>query len=265
MRWPALARHGGLAALLAAALAAALGATGPVAAETLRIVSGEFPPYATESRPDRGIALSIVRRAFELAGHQAEFHFRPWSRAQLETERGLWDASAHWGASAERRALFLLSDNLLSEEWVFLHRRETAFDWQHIDDLRPYLVGLTRDYTYTPEIWAAARSGRLRYANVINDLAGLKLLLAGRIDVLPMERHVACDLLTHHFPPEAADRLRAHPRPMTDQFTTHVIFPKDKPQSAQYLADFNRGLAKLRASAEYARLRANVNCPSTWG
>ena len=41
-----------------------------VQAATLQIATGELPPYATQSRPDQGIALHIVRRAFELSGHE---------------------------------------------------------------------------------------------------------------------------------------------------------------------------------------------------
>ncbi|WP_374437339.1 substrate-binding periplasmic protein [Inhella sp.] len=237
---------------------------GGCAAEALRIATGEFPPYATAGRTDQGIALSIVHRAFELGGHQVQFTFLPWSRAQLETERGHWDASAHWGASDERKAKFLLSDNLLTEQWVFLHRRAMKFDWSALEDLYPYVIGMTRDYTYTPELWAAARAGRLISSSVPNDLAGLKMLQAGRIDVLPLERNVACDLLVQHFDDAAAGQLAAHPRPMTDLFSTHVIFPKDKARSEQLRADFNRGLKKLRETPEYNKLRTNVRCPSSW-
>ena len=233
-------------------------------ADTLRLATGEFPPYATASRADQGVALSIVRRAFELGGHTVTFTFVPWSRAQLETATGHWDASAHWGASEERRAKFLLSDNLLNEQWVYLHRRAMPFDWHTTEDLYPYVVGMTRDYTYTPELWAAARSGRLISSSVPHDLSGLKMLQAGRIDILPLERNVACDLLVQHFDDAAAGQLAAHPKPMADKFSTHVIFPKDKPRSAQLVADFNRGLKALRDTPEYAKLKANVRCPSSW-
>jgi len=46
------------AALLSLACACA-----PAAAEVLRLATGQFAPYATQERPDQGIALDIVRRA----------------------------------------------------------------------------------------------------------------------------------------------------------------------------------------------------------
>lgn len=256
-------RQGRRALLAGLSLGLGLAWAGAAGASELRLATGEFPPYATASRADQGVALAIVRRAFELGGHRVSYTFLPWSRAQAETEAGKYDASAHWGASAERRERFLLSDNLLSEDWVLLHRRDMPLEWRQVEDLAPYRLAITRDYTYTPAFWAAVRGGRLKRVDYVpDDLAGLRVLVAQRVDLLPLERYVACDLLLAHFEPMVAAQVVAHPRAFIDSFTTHVLFPRGKPQSAALLADFNRGLKALRASGEHARLRADVNCPS---
>jgi len=266
--WPRICRgKRGRALALRWALAVGLAAlTGGVAAETsaLQIATGELPPYATQSRPDQGIALAIVRRAFELSGHKVEFHFRPWPRAQQETQQGQWDASAYWGASPARQRSFLLSDNVLTEQWVIIYRRELKLDWQELRQLRPYTLGVIREYTYTPEFWALLKSGELRSDSTPSDEAGLRKLLLGRIDAMPMERNVACDLLYRHFTPEQASRLQAHPRLLTESFTTHLILPLQAPRSAALLADFNQGLKKLKASGEYQTMLSKVQCPSSW-
>lgn len=237
---------------------------GAASADTVRIATGEFAPYASESRADKGVALNIVRRAFELAGHKVEFHFLPWSRAQLETKAGLWDASAHWGASAERRRDFLLSDNILTEQWQIVHRKSLALQWTQLSDLRPYTLGVIRDYTYTPEFWALIGSKALRSDNTPNDLAGLRKMIRGRIDAMPMERNVACDLLKHNFSVKEAEEFAVHPRLLTDSFTTHMILPPQLPRSLGLLSDFNRGLKALRDSGEHARLLQTVQCPPGW-
>lgn len=233
-------------------------------AASLRIATGELPPYATASRPDQGVALHIVRRAFELAGHEVSYHFLPWSRAQQETLAGLWDATAYWGASEQRRRDFLLSDNVLTEQWVLLHRRDTAVDWTKLADLQAWRIGVIRDYTYTPEFWSLVRAGTLKADYTPDDLLGLRKLLAGRIDIIPMERNVACDLLSVHFSAADAERLAAHPRLLTDAFTTHLLLPPKRAGSARLLEDFNRGLASLKASKEYAQILNSVRCPRTW-
>jgi len=260
--WRVLLVMGGLLpALAAAGLDAASAAPPPL----LRIATGELPPYATANRPDQGLALAVVRRAFELGGYRVQFQFLPWSRALAETRDGQWDGTAHWGATPERRRDFLLSDNLYTEQWQMLYRRDTAFDWKGVPDLAAFRIGLTRDYTYTPEIWAAARSGQLRHESTPNDLLALRMLLARRIDVLPLDRNVACDVLLNNFDAAELAQVMLHPRLMTDSFTTHVLFPPSRPQSKGLQEAFNRGLKQLRASGEYARLvRGKVQCPAHW-
>ena len=230
----------------------------------LKIATGELTPYATQTRPDKGIALSIVRRAFELAGYQVEYTFLPWSRTLAETRLGKWDGTAYWGRKPEHESSFLLSENVVTEQWVFVYRNAIKFDWQTLADLRPYRLAMIQDYTYTPEIWAMAKAGAFKMDQQKNDLAALKMLLLNRVDVAPMERNVACDLLSHHFSEAEGMRLSAHPKWMTESFTTHLMLPRSRPESASRIADFNAGLKKLRDSGEYARLLAQVKCPSAW-
>lgn len=245
------------------ALSGWVGTTAQAAA--LRIATGEWPPYATQSRSDQGIALDIVRRAFALSGHTVEYHFLPWTRAQHDTKTGLYDASAYWGASAERRRDFLLSDNVLTERWLLVYRRELALDWRNLADLAPYRVGVIRDYTYTPEFWSLVEQGKIQADSTPNDLTGLRKMLLKRIDVMPMELNVACDLLARFFTIEESTRFVAHPRPLTEAFSTHVILPRQLARSAVLLEDFNAGLKRLRESGEYAKRLKSVSCPPAWG
>lgn len=233
-------------------------------ADVVRIATGELPPYATAEASDSGTALQIVRRAFALAGHEVRYQFMPWPRAQNETRAGLWDASAYWGANEERQRDFLLSSNVMSEQWVFVHRRDKPITWRQLPDLKPYVLGVVKGYTYTPELWSLAREGELRTDPTHDDLAGLRKLQLGRIDAMPLERGTACYLLLNHFSADEARQFDYHPRLLTDSFTTHVIFPKDKPRSAGLLADFNRGLKQLQLSGEYQRLLKGVPCPAHW-
>lgn len=233
-------------------------------AEMVQIATGELPPYATAEAPDSGTALQIVRRAFALVGHEVRYHFMPWQRAQFETRAGRWDASAYWGANEERQRDFLLSNNVMSEQWVFVHRRDKPLNWRQLSDLKPYALGVVKGYTYTPEFWSLSRDGVLKTDLTHDDLSGLRKLLLGRIDAMPLERGTACYLLLNHFNADEARQLDYHPRLLTDSFTTHVIFPKDKARSQTLLADFNRGLKLLRASGEYQQLLKGVACPPHW-
>jgi polar amino acid transport system substrate-binding protein len=243
-----------------------LAVTLPVAAKNpvLRIATGELSPYATESRPDQGIALSIVRKAFELQGYTVEYTFMPWSRTLAEAKLGKWDGTAYWGRKPEHEASFLISDNVLTEQWVYVYRNALKFNWSTLADLRPFRIALIQDYTYTPEIWAMAKAGDLTVERLTNEQAALKMLLLDRVDIVPMERNVACDLLRRNFSTEESHRLSVHPKRMTDSFTTHLMLPRSNSESAARMANFNKGLSRLRASKEYAQLLSQVNCPTGW-
>lgn len=230
----------------------------------LRIATGELPPYASAHRPDKGIALQLVQRAFALAGYRVHYHFMPWTRALEETAAGKWQATAYWGYRDERNSRFLHSENVLTEQWVFVHRRETRFDWKTLADLQPYRLAVIADYTYTPALWQMLNNDLLQGDKTPDDLSALRKLLAKRVDVVPIERNVACDLLTRHFSGADAARLQAHPRLLTDRFTTHLLLPRKLAGSVKLQQDFNRGLKQLQGSGEYARLLKGVSCPKDW-
>lgn len=234
-----------------------------VPATTLRIATGELPPYATEGRADHGIALRIVRQAFRLAGFDVAYTFKPWTRALEEAREGQWDGTAYWGYNPQRDRGFLISDNVLTEQWVFVYRQTPntpAFQWTTLMDLQGLRIGAVQSYTYTPEFWQLQKSGVLRVAIAGDDLANLRLLLAGRVDVIAIERNVACYLMQAHLARAEADQLRAHPRLLTPNFTTHLMLSRKLPQSAQRMEAFNQGLRILQNSSSYSALLQLPNC-----
>ena len=231
---------------------------------TLKIATGELAPYMAAARADQGISLSVVRRAFELVGYKVEFTFLPWSRALAETRLGKWDATAVWGNNPERNPPFFVSDNVVTEKWVFVYRNAAKFSWNTLADLKPYRVALIQYNTYTPEIWAMANAGVFKSDKLPNEEAVIKMLLLDRADVAPMERNVACDVLQKNFTAADAAKLSVHPKQMIDTFTSHVLLPRSVAASANLVVDFNAGLKKLKASPEYAKLLSQVECPSGW-
>ncbi|WP_082836258.1 transporter substrate-binding domain-containing protein [Acidovorax sp. GW101-3H11] len=231
-----------------------------VRAETLRIATGELPPYASSDRADQGMSLHIVRQAFAKAGVQVEYVFLPWTRALVETRDGKWDATAAWGRNAERDKGFLVSDNVLTEQWQILYRSDRNFTWSSLQDLAGLRIGVVADYSYTPVFWRMVKDGTLRADVAPDDVSNLNKLLAGRVDVVPLDRNVACDLLGAKFTGEQAHRVRAHPKLFVPDFTTHLMMSEKLPASAKRLEAFNRGLKALRQSGEYGKILQQQPC-----
>ena len=233
-------------------------------AENLRLVTGELPPYATQERTDDGIALAIVRKAFAIGGSTVSYTFKPWTRSLEEARAGLWDGTAYWGKNPARDVGFLISDNVLTEQWVFLYRQRgdaaPVFDWHTLADLKSQRIAAVQSYTYTPEFWQMQKAGSLQVEFAQDDLGNLRRLVAGRVDVVVIERNVACYLMNANFKPEAVAGLRAHPKLLTNQFTTHLMLSDKLPQSAERMKAFNRGLAQLKKSKDYAALLQTAHC-----
>ena len=263
---PSLVRSRLCWAAIAVAFSVGVGGVLPIAAhaEGLRLVTGELPPYATHERSDDGIALDIVRRAFANAGISVNYTFKPWTRSLEEARAGQWDGTAYWGKNPVRDVGFLISDNVLTEEWLFLYRQRTdgskAFDWDTLSDLKGQRIAAVQSYTYTPEFWEMQKAGTLRVELAQDDLGNLRRLVAGRIDVVVIERNVACYLMTANFKPSEVADLRAHPKLLTDKFTTHLMLSEKLPQSAERMKAFNRGLALLKKSKDYAALLSYPQC-----
>jgi len=227
------------------------------AAEKIRLATGELPPYATQERSDEGIALDIVRKAFAQSGFEVEYTFKPWMRSLEEARAGKFDGTAYWGRNAERDVGFLISDNVLTEQWVFVYRSggpaTSPLVWSRLEDLKSLRIGGIRSYTYTPEFWALSKADVLKVEFALDDLTNLRRLVAGRIDVVPMERNVACYLMAAHFKPEEVTGLRAHPKLLTTAFTTHLMLSSAVPGNVQRMKAFNDGLREIRKSKQFTQ------------
>ncbi len=233
-------------------------------AQTLRLATGELPPYASEQLPDQGIALDIVRKAFSQSGYEVSYTFKPWMRSLEEAREGKWDGTAHWGRNPQRAVGFLISDSILTEQWVFVYRdgapATTHFDWKNFADLAGLRIGAVQFNTYTPEFWSLQKSGVLKVEFAPDDLANLRRLVAGRIDVVPMERNMACFLMKTQFPAAEVATLRAHPKLLTNQFTTHLMLSAKLPQSAERMKAFNQGLRVVQKSGQYMEKMTVPGC-----
>lgn len=225
----------------------------------VRVATGEWPPYASSRRADKGLALDRLRRALESRGYQVEFSFMFWPRTLSDTLTGRYDMAAYWADTPQRREHFLLSDPLVVERWRFVQRRDSSFDWQSLPDLQRYTLGLMKDYAYTPELWEAVTAGRQPRRTPSNDLAALRMVAAGLIDAFPLDESVACELAREQLSAPDQAALRFHPRPLMPRLPTHALLPRQAVRSAELLDAINAGLHDLAAQSIQ-----EPHCPPGW-
>jgi polar amino acid transport system substrate-binding protein len=225
----------------------------PVAAHAGRIVrltSGEWPPYHSQTLPDYGVVSHVVTEAFRLQGVDVQYGFFPWRRALELSRIGKWDGAASWLKNPARERDFYVSDPIFDGHYFLFHLKETPLEWSTIADLSKYRLGITQEYFYGEEFAAALKEGKLTAEAVPSEEQNFRKLLAGRIDAFPINDRVAFAILSKHFSSQDIARLSFDPKPLYSP-TVHLLLNRKNPENRKLMDEFNLGLKKLKASGRF--------------
>ncbi len=231
-----------------------LAGTSVHAQQTVRIGTGDWVPYVDQQRSDAGALARLVRAVFAEAGYQVEFSFYPWERNVLMLQQGGLDAIMPYSCSPPREKYGVCSEPLVRGEVVLFHRRELAFDWQRIADLKPYRIGTTLGYSYGPQFDRAAQAGQLQIEQSSKEDTSFRLLELGRIQLHPQDRAVGYAMLRHLYPSQVPLAITHHPRYLNTE-PLRLLFRKDDPAAGELLRRFNEVLARFAKRGELKRLQ----------
>ncbi|QEL57373.1 substrate-binding periplasmic protein [Chromobacterium paludis] len=231
---------------------------GAAPAAELQISTGEYAPWCGERLPAQGFVSRVVREAFAREGVQVRFRFMPWARALEALRNGDVQASSFWFDDPVKAKEFLYSAPLSEHREMLFHRKDLAMPrWQKLRDLSSLRFGATRGYTYTPEFRQLEKQGALSVEEANDDKTNLLKLLAGRIDIFPLDEFTGWQLLASDaFPPGARDLVTTENRPFSAHYG-HLLMQRS-PRNAQWMAKFNAGLAKLRADGTLDRFKLDL-------
>lgn len=234
------------------------------AADEVRLTNGEWPPYLGETLPHHGVASRIVADAFALEGIEVRWEFHPWARSLKMAEDGQRDGSAVWLYSAEREQRFHISDPVLESGYYLFHRKNRAFDWNTVDDLRGLRIAATRGYDYGEAFQRAEAADELQVVRLTSDEQAFRQLLAGRIDLFPMDKVVGFDLLHQYFSAAERAQLSFHPMPLRSD-SLHLLLSREVPGNAERIERFNQGLKRLRENGRAAQYLLEAQRPLSLG
>ncbi|WP_275544488.1 substrate-binding periplasmic protein [Pseudomonas sp. Marseille-Q0931] len=230
------------------------------AAEQVRLTNGEWPPYQGESLPHQGVASRIIAEAFALQGIDVHWEFHPWARSLKIAEQGLRPGSAVWFYSPERAEHFLISDAVIESGYHLFYRKDFAFDWRNIKDLRGLRIAVTRGYDHGDAFRRAEAAGELQVVRLTSDEQGLRQLLAGRIDLFPVDKVVGFDLLHRKFTATERQRLSFHPKPLHSA-SMYLLLSRNVPGNVELMQRFNLGLKQLRDSGKVSQYLMEIQQP----
>ena len=218
------------------------------AKETVTISTSQWSPYITSVSPQYGSMSTIINEAFNHVGIEVEYVFLPWARAYEGARTGEVDATSYWYKDEKHEQDFLYSDPLTTDEMVFFRlKNNTKPNWRQLRDFDDLSIGLTRGYTYTQAMWGYAEKNKNNVYIVGSDRQNLKMLMLGRVDIIPMQKDVGLHLIHSMFSQHQAQKVEILSPPLSVR-TGHLLFPKANKNSQKLMLLFNQGLAKLRGS-----------------
>ncbi len=218
-----------------------------LANETVRFAIGEWAPYTSATYGRENLLEFVVTESFKIEGINVEYKYFPWKRSYSLVENADFDGTFPWAMTEEHMKKFYMNKvSLITDDGVFFHLKSLPFDWETLDDLKKYSVGVTIGYK---EEKIYKDNGITAQAVPTEDL-NFKKILAGRIDTYQTSKIVGYSTINKIFTIEDADKFTHHHKPaVKNEF--YILFSK-KTSNGRKLADrFDAGLKKLKESGAY--------------
>ncbi|MFW5837802.1 MAG: substrate-binding periplasmic protein [Desulfovibrionaceae bacterium] len=220
------------------------------AGQSLPLLTGEWPPYVSDSLEGGGLAAEVVVHALLAAGLEPSITFAPWTRCESDVRQGRVFAAFPFTPNPDRAEYALFSDPVIQARTVFFYMPEriSRFRYIGLDSLRHVTIGGARGYFYAPLFQRAGL--RVDYADQA-ELSFRKLFL-GRVDVVPESELVGWEMLRRTYP-EDWERFAATTAALSAD-PMGLMVSRKWPGADELLRRFNQGLQRIRNSGVYGKI-----------
>lgn len=216
----------GLAAALFA-VGCACTASAAEAPAVVRFASVEWPPFSSVALPQQGLASAVISSVLQRSGQVARFDYFPWKRAVMagSVDPAYAGYLPTW-RTPERDRQCYFSAPVANTRTVFAFLKDAPLQIRQLADLKNVPVGVVAGFSNGDEFDTMVTRGQLMLEEGLSDELNLRKLLAGRMRVVVIEKHVLNYLLASpHF--SAGERARVT---MADQLIgdrpVHICFQR---------------------------------------
>ena len=231
-------------------------ATGEVSTDNARIIrlaNGNWPPYNGEFLVEGGCDSQVIKETFALAGYEVEYGYFPWARSYSLSATGEWDGTLAWDDTPTHRKDHWISAQPTSvQQWVFFYRKSESFSWESMNDLHGKTIGITTGYVYS-DAFTNLPEDSVTFIESTTDDANFKMLLAGRIDVFPMEKEVGLYLINQNFSTEEQNLITFADKAFSE-FNSHLLLSKAIPENEKRIKEFDTAFRKLMDNGRYEEI-----------
>lgn len=215
--------------------------------KVIKIATDPWPPWIIgeeESAPTGGIAVKVVEELVKRLGYNAEVMVFPFARALNNVYTGDYDMILMVSKSPEREEKLVFTDMIMDSPYLifFDADRMADFSWNKFRDLKPYKIGIVKEFNYGNDWNKAVKRYRLKVEAVKNDSLNLKKLLAGRVDCILMQKENALYLIKNNS--EYKGRIKFNSKPI--KISSFGFAVSKKSFLAPMISQINAEIDKMR-------------------
>lgn len=218
--------------------------------KTIRLATppGGFPPFiiVAPGQPTSGIVVDVLQEIAALQGYQVRHTDAPKKRVEQMILDGQLDASPRaleWGGDPR---VFVFTDSVIRIRDLVFSRRQAPLRYRSPDDLLGKSLGTHLGYVY-PQLTPYFDSKKILRADAGTEKSMLLMLQAGRTDALVMNELVALWLIK-------TENLQDQFSAADTELDGHEYRLMFGPQWSEFVAHFNRELARMKRDGRLARV-----------
>ena len=223
----------------------------PVSSQQIRevtFVSDPWPPFTIgkEGGPAQGgIGIEICREICSRLGLNFTSQLFPWKRAMLYLKNGKADLTFPLIQNQERSAYIAFTDIVMNDKsrvWFLAQRNGGPIEWETVEDLKPYTIGIVSGYTHAEIFEQAIEKGILKTERCISYEHGIRKLIHSRMDILLGNESVIYSLIKSH--PEWKGKLKFSPK-FSSQHAYRIGVSRKSPL-AGLIPEINRLIQEMK-------------------
>ncbi|MES0879054.1 substrate-binding periplasmic protein [Roseibium sp. SCP14] len=215
----------------------------------ITITASNYPPFEIAEPIDglNGFDHEVVSEAFRRVGQPVRIVFLPWNRAIMEVKSGTAAAILSCAHRKQREEFFYYSDLLsTSTDGVYHRGGHPSGHIRNASDLIGERVAAVDGYSSFLKL----RDMGIAPYSVPDDETGIKMLRLGRFDYFYNGKQATDFMISQSGDPGMFEFISFAEKPL------YLCLSKVFPGAIKLLAEFNRGLAAVKADGTYALIHA---------
>ncbi len=222
--------------------------------KTVKIATGEWAPYTSESLPGYGLAAEIVTAAFHEVGYKSEFSWLPWERCEESLLAGEHFGAIPYVKTPERSAKFDWTDQIFETQDKFFFNKTrnpqlAKLEYKSLAGLKSFRVVGLNGYHYMQSFQQAG----LNIEWAASEESALEMLERGRVDLYLNTETLFYDLVNKKMPGKRG--LFSAMEPSYSKDLNYIMVSRTYKDAAKIRLEFNRGLKIITANGVLKKIQ----------